>query len=197
MDATQLEKLAKANKDFTNYDSSNYQTVLVKCAEIEDVKTVKDAITQMGYGTYSLQDAVEMAEKSTQNVQYLLGAIGGVALLVAAIGIMNTMMMSIFERTKEIGIIKVLGCRIDNIAGLFLTEAAYIGLFGGALGMGLSFGISALLNVFLASSGLRSIIPAYLVIGAVLFSIIVALAAGMYPAIRAMKLSPLAAIRNE
>ncbi len=151
----------------------------------------------MGYGTYSLQDAVEMAEKSTQNVQYLLGAIGGVALLVAAIGIMNTMMMSIFERTKEIGIIKVLGCRIDNIAGLFLTEAAYIGLFGGALGMGLSFGISALLNVFLASSGLRSIIPAYLVIGAVLFSIIVALAAGMYPAIRAMKLSPLAAIRNE
>jgi len=197
MDATHLAQHAKANKDFTNYDSSNYQTVLVKCAEIEDVKTVKDAITQMGYGTYSLQDAVEMAEKSTQNVQYLLGAIGGVALLVAAIGIMNTMMMSIFERTKEIGIIKVLGCRIDNIAGLFLTEAAYIGLFGGALGMGLSFGISALLNVFLASSGLRSIIPAYLVIGAVLFSIIVALAAGMYPAIRAMKLSPLAAIRNE
>ncbi|MEA4915678.1 MAG: ABC transporter permease [Christensenella sp.] len=197
MDATQLEKLAKANKDFTNYNSSSYQTVLVKCANIEDVKPVKNAITQMGYGTYSLQDAVEMAEKSTQNVQYLLGAIGGVALLVAAIGIMNTMMMSIFERTKEIGIIKVLGCRIDNIAGLFLTEAAYIGLFGGALGMALSFGISALLNVFLASSGMRSIIPAYLVFGAVGFSIIVALAAGMYPAIRAMKLSPLAAIRNE
>jgi len=197
MDATQLEKLAKANKDFTNYNSSSYQTVLVKCLNIEDVKPVKNAITQMGYGTYSLQDAVEMAEKSTQNVQYLLGAIGGVALLVAAIGIMNTMMMSIFERTKEIGIIKVLGCRIDNIAGLFLTEAAYIGLFGGALGMGLSFGISALLNVFLASSGMRSIIPAYLVFGAVGFSIVVALAAGMYPAVRAMKLSPLAAIRNE
>jgi ABC-type antimicrobial peptide transport system permease subunit len=151
----------------------------------------------MGYGAYSLQDAVEMAEKSTENVQYLLGAIGGVALLVAAIGIMNTMMMSIFERTKEIGIIKVLGCRIDNIAGLFLAEAGYIGLFGGALGMALSFGISALLNVFLASSGLRSIIPAYLVFGAVGFSIIVAVAAGMYPAVRAMKLSPLAAIRNE
>ena len=119
------------------------------------------------------------------------------ALLVAAIGIMNTMMMSIFERTKEIGIIKVLGCRIDNIAGLFLAESAYIGLFGGALGLGLSFGISLLLNQLLASSGLRSIIPAYLAFGAVGFSIIVALAAGMYPAIRAMKLSPLAAIRNE
>lgn len=197
MDASQLERLAKANKAYTNYDSSKYQTVLVKCKDISDVKSVKNAISEMGYGTYSLQDAVEMAENSTKNVQYLLGAIGGVALLVAAIGIMNTMMMSIFERTKEIGIIKVLGCRIDNIAGLFLAEAAYIGLFGGALGMGLSFGISALLNVFLASSGMRSIIPAYLVFGAVGFSIIVALVAGMYPAIRAMKLSPLAAIRNE
>ncbi len=197
MDATALDRLAKANKEFTNFEGGKYQTVLVKCADISTVKAVKNAISEMGYGTYSLQDAVEMAEKSTQNVQYLLGAIGGVALLVAAIGIMNTMMMSIFERTKEIGIIKVLGCRIDNIAGLFLAEAAYIGLFGGALGMGLSFGISALLNVFLASSGMRSIIPAYLVFGAVGFSIVVALAAGMYPAIRAMKLSPLAAIRNE
>ncbi len=197
MDMTQLEKLAKANKDYVQYDSSKYNSVLVKCKEIEDVKTVKNAIQDMGYGTYSLQDAVEMAEKSTQNVQYLLGAIGGVALLVAAIGIMNTMMMSIFERTKEIGIIKVLGCRIDNIAGLFLTESAYIGLFGGALGLLLSFGVSLLLNQLLASSGLRSIIPAYLAFGAVGFSIIVALAAGMYPAIRAMKLSPLAAIRNE
>ena len=74
------------------------------------------------------------------------------------------------------------------------------GLEVSALGfgcMGLSFGISALLNVFLASSGMRSIIPAYLVFGAVGFSIVVALAAGMYPAVRAMKLSPLAAIRNE
>jgi len=197
MEMGQLDKLAKANKDYVSYDSSKYNTVLVKCKEIEDVKTVKTAIENMGYGAYSLQDAVDMAEESTKNVQYLLGAIGGVALLVAAIGIMNTMMMSIFERTKEIGIIKVLGCRIDNIAGLFLTESAYIGLFGGALGLGLSFGISLLLNQILASSGLRSIIPAYLAFGAVGFSIIVALIAGMYPAVRAMKLSPLAAIRNE
>jgi putative ABC transport system permease protein len=197
MDAASLEKLAKANKKFTNFESNNYNSVLVKCANIEDVKPVKNMISDMGYGTYSLVDAVEMAEASTKNTQYLLGAIGGVALLVAAIGIMNTMMMSIFERTKEIGIIKVLGCRIDNIAGLFLAESAYIGLFGGALGLGLSFLTKLLLNQFLASSGLRSIIPAYLAFGAVGFSIIVAFAAGLYPAVRAMKLSPLAAIRNE
>ena len=197
MELDALERLAKENKAFTNYEAGKYENVMVKCASIDDVKRVKAAIDEMGYGTYSLQDAVEMAQQSTQRVQYLLGAIGGVALLVAAIGITNTMMMSIFERTKEIGIIKVLGCRMENIAGLFLTESAYVGLFGGALGLGVSFGISALLNGLLADSGMRSIIPAYLAAGAVGFSILVALLAGLYPAIRAMRLSPLAAIRNE
>ena len=119
------------------------------------------------------------------------------SLLVAAIGIMNTMMMSIYERTKEIGIIKVLGCRMSNIAGLFLTEAAYIGFFGGALGLGLSYGLSLVLNNFLESSGFKSIIPLYLAVGALAFSVVVALISGLYPAMRAMKLSPLAAIRNE
>ena len=129
--------------------------------------------------------------------RYLLGAIGGVSLLVAAIGIMNTMMMSIYERTKEIGIIKVLGCRMSNIAGLFLTEAAYIGFFGGALGLGLSYGLSLVLNNFLEASGFKSVIPLYLAVGALAFSVVVALISGLYPAMRAMKLSPLAAIRNE
>ncbi len=197
MELSQLEKLAKDNKDFINYEPGKYNSVMVKCAGIDDVKSVKAAIEELGYGTYSLQDAVEMAQQSTQRVQYLLGAIGGVALLVAAIGITNTMMMSIFERTKEIGIIKVLGCRMGNIAGLFLTESAYIGLFGGTLGLFISFGLSLLLNGMLASAGLKSIIPPVLAFGAVAFSIVVALLAGLYPALRAMKLSPLAAIRSE
>lgn len=197
MELTSFEKLLKENKDFTGYKAGRYDTVLVKCADISDVKAVKAAIEDMGFGTYSLQDAVEMAEQSTQRVQYLLGAIGGVALLVAAIGITNTMMMSIFERTREIGIIKVLGCRIKNIAALFLTESAFIGLFGGALGLGISYGISFVLNRLLVEAGLKSIIPLYLSFGAVGFSILVALLAGLYPSIRAMRLSPLAAIRNE
>ena len=198
MELSALERLAKENKDFIGgYTAGKYNNVMVKCASIDDVKAVKTAIEEMGYGTYSAQDAVEMAQESTARVQYLLGAIGGVALLVAAIGITNTMMMSIFERTKEIGIIKVLGCRMGNIAELFLCESAFIGLFGGALGLGISYGISLVLNELLVDAGLKSIIPAYLALGAVGFSILVALLAGLYPAIRAMKLSPLAAIRNE
>lgn len=197
MDIGALEKLAKENATFMNIDTKNYSQVVVKCASTEEVKAVKEAIDSMGFGTNSIQEWIEQAEEQIKTTQYLLGAIGGVSLLVAAIGIMNTMMMSIYERTKEIGIIKVLGCRISNIAGLFLAESAYIGLFGGAIGITLSYGISALLNKALVGAGLTSLIPAYLAVGAVVFSMAVALISGFYPAIRAMRLSPLAAIRNE
>ncbi|MCE5235172.1 MAG: ABC transporter permease, partial [Eubacteriales bacterium] len=197
MDINALLKLAKENKDFMNVQTDRYYQVYVKCNDIDDVKAVKNAIDDMGYGTYSLQDAVEMAQQSTARIQYLLGAIGGVSLLVAAIGIMNTMMMSIYERTKEIGIIKVLGCRMSNIASLFLTESAYIGLFGGGIGLGVSYGLGVLINAFVADSGFKSVIPSYLAVGAVVFSIAVAMISGLYPALRAMRLSPLTAIRTE
>ncbi len=197
MDIKVLEKMAKENPTYISVKTDNYNEVVVKCVDTDSVLEVKEQIDAMGFGTNSLQDWLKQSEESMKQVQYLLGAIGGVSLLVAAIGIMNTMMMSIYERTKEIGIIKVLGCRMSNIAGLFLTEAAYIGFFGGALGLGVSYGLSFVLNKFLSSSGLNSLIPAYLAVGAVAFSIVVALVSGLYPAIRAMKLSPLAAIRNE
>lgn len=197
MDIEALKKLAKENKDFVNIDTSNYNEVIVKCTDTDAVESVNKTIKDMGYGTQCLQEWIEQSEQSIKQTQYLLGAIGGVSLLVAAIGIMNTMMMSIYERTKEIGIIKVLGCRMSNIAGMFLTESAYIGLFGGALGLGVSYTLSIVLNKFLAQSGMYSSIPLYLAFGAVAFSILVALISGLYPAIRAMRLSPLAAIRNE
>lgn len=196
MDLEALKKLAKENPDM-NLDTTVYQQVMVKCADTKAVASVKAAIDEMGFGTSSLQDAVEQAEKQMQQIQYLLGAIGGVSLLVAAIGIMNTMMMSIYERTREIGIIKVLGCRMSNIAGLFLCEAAYIGFFGGTLGLGISYGLSGVINMFVGASGFKSVIPLYLAVGALGFSVLVAMISGLYPALRAMRLSPLTAIRNE
>ena len=197
MDIEALKKLAKENSSFMSIDTTNYNEVIVKCSDTDAVETVNQYIKDLGYGTECLQEWIEQSEESIAQTQYLLGAIGGVSLLVAAIGIMNTMMMSIYERTKEIGIIKVLGCRMSNIAALFLTESAYIGFFGGALGLGVSYTLSMVLNKFLAGSGLYSSIPLYLAFGAVAFSILVALVSGLYPALRAMRLSPLAAIRNE
>lgn len=197
MDIKVLEKLAKENPNYISLNKKNYNQVIVKCKDIDDVLTVKAKIEEMGFGASCIQEWLQQSEEQLKQTLYLLGAIGGVSLLVAAIGIMNTMMMSIYERTKEIGIIKVLGCRMSNIAGMFLTEAAYIGFFGGVLGLGLSYGLSLVLNNFLEASGFKSVIPLYLAVGALAFSVVVALISGLYPAMRAMKLSPLAAIRNE
>ena len=131
------------------------------------------------------------------------GGIGAVALLVAAIGITNTMMMSIYERTKEIGIMKVIGCSLRNIRQLFLLEAAFIGLIGGIAGNVLSLILSAVINLFVSSESLTgmpgsiSYIPFWLMLASSGFAVLVGMAAGYFPAVRAMKLSPLAAIRGE
>ena len=122
-------------------------------------------------------------------------------------GISNTMVMSTYERTREIGIMKVLGCKLSNIMELFLLEAAIIGLCGGILGIAFSYGISALLN-HLATSGLLasftagdgmpiSVIPLWLAICGAGFSTLVGLVSGFYPALRATRLSALEAIKNE
>ena len=134
----------------------------------------------------------------------MLGGIGAVSLFVAAIGITNTMMMSIYERTKEIGVMKVLGCDLRNIRSLFLMEAGFIGFIGGVIGLILSFILSAVVNHVASTmsenmtdmSGI-SYIPIWLVFLSLIFAILVGMVAGFFPARRAMKLSPLAAIRNE
>lgn len=114
------------------------------------------------------------------------------------------MMMSIYERTKEIGVLKVLGCDLGTIRNMFLIESAFIGLIGGAAGVLLSYGASYLLNHFLnlETSGIGvggniSRIPIWLSLAALTFAMLVGITAGFFPALRAMKLSPLAAIRNE
>ena len=142
-------------------------------------------------------------QKELAMIEAVLGGIGAVSLFVAAIGIANTMMMSIYERTKEIGVIKVLGCSLKNIKQMFLMEAASIGLIGGVVGNILSFLVSALIN-FLAGGGAAlgfegdiSYIPLWLVLVSMGFAMLVGIMAGYFPAKRAMQLSPLAAIRSE
>ena len=136
-------------------------------------------------------------------IQAVLGGIGAVSLLVAAIGIANTMMMSIYERTKEIGVMKVLGCDMRNIRTMFLMEAGYIGFFGGAVGMGFSYLLSAIINQLVMNSDSEfggmtiSIIPAWLAGLSLVFAVLIGMLAGFFPARRAMKLSALAAIKNE
>lgn len=184
------------------YKEIYYSSLTVNVDEMENVKEVTQSISDLGYEAYNDAEWIESQQQQLNMIQAVLGGIGAVSLFVAAIGITNTMMMSIYERTKEIGVMKVLGCDMRNIGVLFLMEAGFIGLLGGIIGMGLSFSLSAAINYLVSSSegmGVESIsyIPFWLVLLSLAFAILVGMVAGFFPARRAMKLSPLAAIRNE
>lgn len=183
-----------------------YDQVNVNVDKMDNVEAVLKEIQEIGFQAYSDAEYMETMQKESQTTQLVLGGIGAVSLFVAAIGIANTMMMSIYERTKEIGILKVLGCAMGNIRTLFLMEAAFIGFFGGMLGIGISYGISAMINkvagnmygnMYGSTQTNISYIPPWLAFAALGFAVLIGIISGFLPALRAMKLSPLAAIRNE
>ena len=209
---TQLRKIFRknpipgqpTNKKGKAYNYFIYNSAVVNVDSMENVKDVQQQLTDMGFQAYSNADWMEQTEQQSKMIQTVLGGIGAVSLFVAAIGIANTMMMSIYERTKEIGVIKVLGCDMGAIRDMFLLESGFIGFMGGIIGIGFSYGVSFAMNRFLkigemmtGQAGDISRIPSWLALAAVIFAILVGMVAGFFPALRAMKLSPLAAIRNE
>lgn len=202
--------------------NSGYNEVRAYAHTMEDVDAIDAAIKAMGYQTESLESVRKPMQDNIKQQQLFLGLLGGVSLLVAAIGITNTMFMSIYERTREIGVMKVLGCRVGNIRSVFLMEAGAIGFVGGIVGVVLSFAASAAINYFKFSFGGSdnqdqmyrygfgmggggadpssmpvSMIPMWLVGAAILFATLVGLLSGVMPANRAMKISALEAIKHE
>ncbi|GAA4896460.1 ABC transporter permease [Tessaracoccus lubricantis] len=170
----------------------------------EQAEEVLNALRDMGYQAYAEVEWIRQAQQQALMIQAVFGGIGFISLLVAAIGIANTMMMSVYERTKEIGIMKVMGAALGDIRRMFLIEASTIGFFGGLMGLLLSLVASGVLNATLGAQfsaeggpGSLSVIPAWLMVGAVGFATLIGTVAGVLPAQRAMKLSPLAAIRAE
>ena len=186
-----------------SYSQFVYSSASVQADDMENVEELAQTIRSLGYDVYTNVEYINGMKKTLGMVQAVLGGIGAVSLLVAAIGIANTMMMAIYERTKEIGVMKVIGCSLKNIRQLFLLEAAFIGFIGGVAGNVLSLIISAVINVLIpgenlwGTEGNISYIPIWLMLASMGFAVLVGMAAGYFPAVRAMKLSPLAAIRNE
>lgn len=179
-----------------------YNEAIISVDTTENVSDVLSVIKDMGFQAYSEAEWIAQTENELKIIQAVLGGIGAVAFIVAAIGIANTMTMSTYERTKEIGVMKVLGCSLSNIRELFLAEAAIIGFLGGLVGLGISMGISFACNQILPQAmgygdAKISLIPLWLAIVSVIFAAVVGILAGFFPAQRATKLSPLAAIRNE
>ncbi len=187
-------------------NTSTYQRIDVKVNEMDNVQEVQQAIKDMGHEAYSLNDQLESMKQTANIIQAVLGGIGAISLLVAAIGITNTMVMSIYERTREIGVMKVIGASLKDIRRLFLFESALIGLLGGVLGVAFSYLLSFIVNKFSGAFGnflgtgmesKISIIPIWLVFAAMAFSALIGVLSGYYPARRAMNLSALEAIRTE
>ncbi len=185
------------------YKEIFYNSIMVEVDDMENVTEVQALINDMGYQSYAEMEWLESSMQEMNIIQAVLGGIGAISLFVAAIGIANTMMMSIYERTKEIGIMKVIGCRIRDIQAMFLIEAAYIGVIGGVVGVGLSYALVAVINHFVTpdllgyGNGSIARIPIWLCGISIVFAGLMAMLAGLFPSIRAMKLSPLAAIRSE
>ncbi|MDE6750816.1 MAG: ABC transporter permease [Lachnospiraceae bacterium] len=185
------------------YKEIFYSQIIVNVDEMDNVTAIQSQISDMGYQANSNAEWIQSEQQTMGYVQAVLGGIGAVSLFVAAIGITNTMMMSIYERTKEIGVMKVLGCDLRNIRSLFLLEAGFIGFIGGVIGLGLSYTISMVINKIASSASsymdISSIshIPLWLALISLVFAILVGMVAGFFPALRAMKLSPLAAIHTE
>lgn len=188
------------------YNELFYSELVVQVDDMENVTELTTVLNDMGYNASSSAEWIQQQMDSMNMIQAVLGAIGAVAMLVAAISITNTMMMSIYERTKEIGVMKVLGCDIRNIQGLFLMEAGFIGFIGGVVGVGFSYALSFIINGLMMSSGAGDNmgitgaicrIPLWLSPLAIVFAVVIGMIAGFIPSLRAMRLSPLAAIRNE
>jgi ABC-type antimicrobial peptide transport system permease subunit len=210
-----IQYLKTSDKKKAMKDLKEYQQIQLTVDNVDNVSKVEKAIKDMGYQTESLNQVMEPLQKTSKMLQMVLGGVGGVAMLVSAISIANTMVMSIYERTKEIGVMKVLGCYITDIKKLFLFEAGIIGFIGGVVGIMFGYIASFCINKYggplfkalMKSTSVSyettslttqfSIIPFWLPFMAIGIGIFVGVLSGYFPARRATKISAIEAMKTE
>ena len=183
----------------------SYESLTVRVNDPPRVKAVEDSIKQMGFSAFSLLDASKSLSLVFTVFDLFLGIFGSLALVVASLGIVNTLVMAILERRREIGVLKALGASDRDVRSLFFVEAGAMGSLGGILGVWIGWlighGINFGTNVYLKGRNLPAIrvtaVPWWMVAAAIVFSIVVSLAAGIYPASRAARLDPVEALRYE
>lgn len=195
-----------------NRNREGYPELLTKVNSIDSVLVVADQIQQMGYRSQTPMSFIKQIQNTFTIMQIVFGSIGAISLLVAAIGIANTMTMAIMERTREIGLMKAIGATNSNILGIFLGEAASIGFIGGASGTLLGWGLGKIFNGTL-SGALSSIFPVptapgsgpveivstplWLAVFAIVFATMIGLLSGLYPSIRAAMMEPVVALKHD
>jgi putative ABC transport system permease protein len=185
--------------------AQGYGSVYVRTGGMDDITPVREAVEEMGFGVLAVVDQLEEIKQTFLIMDALLGAVGTIALIVAALGIINTMVTSILERTREIGVMKAVGGSEADIRWIFFSEAATIGLVGGAFGLALGWTVTrianAVANHYLRPQGVPEVdlfyMPVWLIAGALVFSVGVSLLAGLYPASRAARVDPVQALRHD
>ena len=200
MQPTDLREISQAASDQPVYSS-----VSVRVKSPSQIQSVEDTVKKMGFNTFSILDASKSIQQFFKVLDVFLGIFGSLALAVAFIGIVNTLVMAILERRREIGIMKAIGASDGDVKRLFFAEAGAMGILGGIVGVALGWAIGQVINlgtnIYLKSQSFPPehfwSVPWWLVGFAILFSFLVSLAAGLYPAGRAARLDPVQALRYE
>ena len=198
--------LARRGGNLTEGQSEGYDSAVVRVTDPVKLTSVRQKVGELGFGSFSIVDELEQIRTVFLIIDSVLGLLGGISLLVASFGIANTMIMSILERTREIGIMKAIGAEDREIKLIFFVEAAVIGVVGGVIGVLVAWGIDGVANrlayrFILKPQGASFIdffdLPLYLSLGAIGFALLVSIIAALYPASRAARIDPVRALRHD
>lgn len=190
---------------------NKFENIRINVDNMNNVTAVQDELKKLGLKSSSSMEYIEPMQETSKMLEMVLGAIGAIAMLVSAINIANTMIMSIYERTREIGIMKVLGCKVSDVRKLFLFESGMMGLMGGIIGIGLSYAASHFINKYgkgifeslmsgsvgVADGASFSVIPFWLPFAAAAFAMMVGILSGFFPALRATRISAIEAMKTD
>ena len=198
--------LARESGSLGNSDSEGYDSAIIRVNDPLALTDVRKRLQELGFASFSIVDQLEQFRTVFLIIDSVLGLLGGISLLVASFGIANTMIMSILERTREIGIMKAIGAEDREIKLIFFVEAAVLGLVGGVVGVFAAWAIDAIANrlayrFVLKPQGASFVdffsLPLWLSLGAILFALIVSILAALYPAARAARIDPVRALRHD
>ena len=198
--------LARESGQLGESETEGYDSAVVRVNDPVELTSVRNRLKEIGFGSFSIVDQLEQFRTVFLIIDSVLGLLGGISLLVASFGIANTMIMSILERTREIGIMKAIGAEDREIKLIFFVEAAVLGLLGGVIGVLSAWAIDALANrlayrFILKPQGASFVdffhLPLWLSGGAILFALLVSITAALYPASRAASIDPVRALRHD
>jgi putative ABC transport system permease protein len=199
-------ELARSQGAIEEGQTEGFVSATVRVTDPVTLTNVRNRLTELGFQSFSIMDQMEQLRTVFLIINATLGLLGGISLLVASFGIANTMIMSILERTREIGIMKAIGAEDGEIRLIFFAEAAVIGFVGGVVGVLMAWGIDALSNRLAYRYILKPqnasfvdffYIPPYLSLGAIAFAVLVSIIAALYPASRAARIDPVRALRHD